>query len=907
MQPGLLGGFLSKLSLAAAFVFIHCAFMVYRLDPKGRANRVAVVFNLVFSTWAVAASFWYVADKESALALYKAFSWAWCFFPPLILHFTMRVVGRPSLEGPKGATALAALYLPALLLSLALPGGLIDEPAFRGGYWMLAVRKNALYYAFVLHYFALVLVSIILAFAASSKAGTERERLRLKILGWSYLSAGLLGFLTDTVFLSLGIDFPNLAIHWIVILSVGMLVSMNRYGFLTTLPARDALGALSGMAGLSIYVDDAGAVIWANAAAVKAIGASSPEELRGRPFGAYFKPDADPEGAFAAAAAGLPGAAFRGEGRGGGGPEAGGDEAELRGELGPSAIPVRLKRKVLGGGLGGAIYTGVDLRPERAVASAKRRLEDAAMLLDEFVSRSLDGIVLTDVRGTIVRWNEAMAHLTGVAAEDAVGRPYWELRSKSEPPGRLSPERIRNAVESVLRGESARWTRRIVETEIIRADGARRIVQSDSFPIPTEGGRILATIARDVTDEKRKIEENIAKVRNLDRAQKLEAIGTLAGGIAHDFNNTLAGIVGAMSVIRQEVDDGACSDPRELRAEFDIIERSAQRAASSVKRLLTLTRRRAPESKPFRLDEALKRVAEFASSSMDASVRVRLAEPLPEASALGDAGQIEQLALNLAINGGHAMTVMRPKGAVRGGELRLGLERYAPTDAFYAAHPEASAGAYWLIRVRDHGVGIARQDTAKIFDPFYTTKGGEASSGLGLAMVLAIARQHGGVVEVDSELGEGSEFRVFLPVYEAADGEAPTERPGAGASRRRGLVLLADDDPIARESAELILKALGYSTVAAADGAEAIRLFADRPEEWFAAVLDMRMGEIGGDEAGLRMRAQRPDLPLVLASGFHDEGTARAFPAEARAAVIDKPYTMDELAKAIDVAAGAGV
>jgi CheY-like chemotaxis protein len=104
-----------------------------------------------------------------------------------------------------------------------------------------------------------------------------------------------------------------------------------------------------------------------------------------------------------------------------------------------------------------------------------------------------------------------------------------------------------------------------------------------------------------------------------------------------------------------------------------------------------------------------------------------------------------------------------------------------------------------------------------------------------------------------------------------------------------------------------MLKALGYATVAAADGAEAIRLFNDRPDEWFAAVLDMRMGQIGGDEAGLRMRAQRPELPLVLASGFHDESTARQFPAEARAAVIDKPYTMDELAKAIDAAAGAGV
>ncbi len=884
MTPSFASVILSRLSLVVAVLFMLSAWKVYSLDPKAKANRIALVFNVVFALWALGSSFWYTEPNPSrALTLYKAFSWTWCVFPPLILHFSLRVAGAPILDSKRRDLFFAALYLPSLFLSLALPNGVLTDPVFRGGYWMLAVRPNLIYYFFILHYFSIVLASVIVMFSASSRAGTKRSRRRLRLLGWSYLLAGILGFITDTVFLILGIDFPNMAIHWIMLLSLGMLVSMERFGFLSILPAKEALRVLESMAGFVIYLDDADRVIWANPSALEAMGVPTLSDARAMALGDFIGAES-----LERVRSTMSG------------------DTEARGQrlaFGPKAIPVSLRAHGLGGSTEGTVITAVDLRPEHARARTERRLADAGLLLDEFLARSLDGIVLSDTQGHIMRWNEPMAQITGISAREALGAYYWEIRSSVEPPESRKAQKIEEAVQSVLRGEQASWTRRIVETEIERRDGARRIIQSDSFPIPLADGTILATIARDISDEKRKAAENIERIRSLDHAQKLEAIGTLSGGIAHDFNNTLAGIVGALSLMRQEIDSGSCTDPRELSRELDIIERSAQRATSSVKRLLTLTRKRSPESVPFSLDEALKRMIEFAKASLDQSVDIRQAGDLPPAVVKGDQGQVEQLMLNLMINAEHAMTSMRPRGQNRGGELRLSLSRYLPDRSFLASHPGSLDRLYWRLTVSDQGVGIARQAMSRIYDPFYTTKPGESSSGLGLAMVQAITRQHDGFIDLQSELGKGTEFTLYFPAY---IGEAEHQQISALSGARSGLVLLADDDAIARETAVALLEALGYEVVSALSGAEALRIFSARPDDWHAAVLDMRMGELGGDEAGMRMRALRPDLPLVLASGFHDEDTPRHFDESAAQALIDKPFTISELAMALDRATRRG-
>jgi len=393
--------------------------------------------------------------------------------------------------------------------------------------------------------------------------------------------------------------------------------------------------------------------------------------------------------------------------------------------------------------------------------------------------------------------------------------------------------------------------------------------------------------------------ENIERIRKLDHAQKMEAVGTLSGGIAHDFNNTLAGIIGAASLIRLGIETGGVKTPGDIMRELEMIERSSQRAASSVKRLLTLTRRRAPESAVFRLDETIRRVMEFAERSVEQSVVIEQLDHLPEASVYGDAGQVEQLLLNLLINAEHSMTIMRLKGQKRGGKVTIRLSAFRPDKAFLLANPNIAETDYWAVSIRDEGVGIPRHIQNRIFDPFYTTKPMESSSGLGLAMVHAIARQHSGFVDLRSEPGAGAEFVVCLP---AATGASAAVRVERRTRRGEGLVLVADDDDIPRETAVAVLEALGYQVAAASAGLEALRLFRERPDDWKAALLDMRMGDADGIAVARQLRDIRPGLPVVLASGMHDYETDDPGGTVSGYTVLLKPYTIDEMARALDAA-----
>jgi len=869
--------------MAAAVVFAYCAWLVFLLDRESRTNRVAMVFNLVFTLWAGAASFWYASSESgTAFLLYRAFAWTWCVFPPLILHFTLRVAGSSLLDGTKGRVILAVLYAPSAVLSFLVPAYVLTEPVLRGGYWMLTIQPNAAYFIFVFHYFSLILVSVVIVFRASARATSRRGRKRFSILGWSYLTAGVLGFVTDSVFLYLGQDFPNMAIFWILILSVGMIISMQRYGFLSHLPAQEALTVLESMAEFVVYLDDAGRVIWGNRSAISAMGASSLGQARRLRAADFLTPDLSGKLAGKSAAAG--------------------DSRGFRTSLGPDAIPVSLRvHPVPGDETEGIILTAIDLRPEFARTHTERRLADAGLLLDEFIAKSLDGIVLTDTAGRVVRWNQPMVTMTGISPDEALGALYWDLRASVEPDNGRTPERLHAMILAVLEGREQPWTRRVQETEICRRDGATRFVQSDSFAIPMAEGRILATIARDVTEERRQAEENIERIRKLDHAQKMEAVGTLSGGIAHDFNNTLAGIMGAASLLRQSIDTGIVGEPGDMSRELEIIERSAQRAASSVRRLLMLTRKRSPESVVFRLDDAVRRVCRFTEHSVDHSVRIEVSDMLPEASIAGDSGQVEQLILNLVINAEHAMTTMRHEGSRRGGTITLGLRQRRLDRSFLEANPDIEDRAYWALTVADEGVGIPRHIQSRIFDPFYTTKSVDNSSGLGLAMVHAIARQHGGFVDLRSELGAGAEFTVYLPLVAEA---AVTETGAASVHHGEGLVLVADDDEIPRETAVIILEALGYHVVAASGGEEALRLFEEKAGEWKGAVLDVRMGDLPGNEVAARMRHQRPDLPIILVSGLHDEKSDASDASEHIFELLPKPYTITELGQALNAAMG---
>jgi len=247
------------------------------------------------------------------------------------------------------------------------------------------------------------------------------------------------------------------------------------------------------------------------------------------------------------------------------------------------------------------------------------------------------------------------------------------------------------------------------------------------------------------------------------------------------------------------------------------------------------------------------------------------------------------------------MTIMRTRGEKRGGTISITVRPFFPEPDFLASNPAAEKQNYWRVGIRDEGVGIPHHILPRIFDPFFTTKPADKSSGLGLAMVHSIATQHGGFVDLFSELGVGTEFFIYLP----ACSEVSAEKTSQKAMRGTGFILLVDDDEVPRDTGQAILAALGYKSEAAISGEEAMEIFMVNPAKWFAVVTDLRLTGIGGDEIAMRMKAIRPDLPIVMASGYASEDAIESASQSENFVFVQKPYTVAELGAAIIKASGA--
>lgn len=407
-----------------------------------------------------------------------------------------------------------------------------------------------------------------------------------------------------------------------------------------------------------------------------------------------------------------------------------------------------------------------------------------------------------------------------------------------------------------------------------------------------DGDRVVALLGsiRDVTDKQR-FEEHLLQT------QKMETIGTLAGGLAHDFNNVLGGIIGTLSVLRFELEEEQTLDVPALRDHLDLMEKAAQRAANMVKQLLTLSRKRETEFAIIDLNVTIANVKKICETTFDKSIELRVAVPPGPSSAFADPTQMEQVLLNLCINASHAMTLMRPEGATKGGVLEVGMEMVRADRHFCSSRPEAREIDYWRVSVGDTGVGMDQSTIAKIFVPFFTTKDKDKGTGLGLSMVYNIVHQHSGFINVQSEVGVGSTFQVFIPVLRAAaaaERRSVDEQLPAGA----GLVLVVDDEETMRRLAETILGKCGYRTVSASDGAEGVRLFRERSSEFVGVLLDLVMPKKSGEQAFREIREVAPEVKVILTSGFKQDERVDVAMRQGIDAFVQKPYTLRTLAEA---------
>ncbi|MGC4066859.1 MAG: PAS domain S-box protein [Polyangiaceae bacterium] len=522
----------------------------------------------------------------------------------------------------------------------------------------------------------------------------------------------------------------------------------------------------------------------------------------------------------------------------------------------------------------GTLSSGLDITErklaETALAAEKEQL---AVTL-----RSIgDGVITTDTQGHVVAMNPVAEELTGYTLEEARGEP---LRRVFTIVDEIRHEPSEDPVARVLATEKA--VELSNHTRLIAKDGTQRAISDSGAPIRDREGRIIGVVLvfRDMTEKYRMMEQ-------MQRTERLDAIGVLAGGIAHDFNNLLGGIFGYMSLAREHASD---TDP--AAAALDEALQVFERARDLTRQLLTFAKGGAPVRSLVDLKKLLTDCTRFALSGSNVSCSLRLPTELPNVAV--DPNQIWRVIDNLVRNAIQAMP--------QGGSLHV---TGSSTHVAEGRHSVLAAGHYVTVTIADNGPGIAPEILPKIFDPFFTTK--ERGSGLGLATAYSVVRKHDGHIEVESQLGRGTTFHILLPVAKVASVPAEAARIAAG-HRGEGQALVLDDEPYLRTLFSRYLKRLGYTVTAVRDGQDAI-LAIDRANieanPFVVALMDLTVpGGMGGKDAISIIRPRCPNLVAIASSGYSDDPIMSRPTDYGFTASIGKPFSLPELEALLEVHLG---
>jgi two-component system cell cycle sensor histidine kinase/response regulator CckA len=490
-----------------------------------------------------------------------------------------------------------------------------------------------------------------------------------------------------------------------------------------------------------------------------------------------------------------------------------------------------------------ALREHAELRQRRRAEEALRNAE--ARYRDLFENAN-DIIYTLDIPGVFTSINAAGERLFGYPREQLL---RMNIR------GFLTPESDALAQTYLAHKLSGPAETTTYEVEIVRPDGARlplevstRLLFHDGQPFEVQG------IARDISERRHAEAERRRLEEQLLQAQKMESIGTLAGGIAHDFNNLLTAILGNTQLAIEGLTPG--SQDLELLVE---IEQAARRAAALTNQLLAFSRRQRLERQVIDLNATMSELLNMLRRIIGEDVEIQL-DLAPESPAVfADPAQIQQVVLNLAVNARDAMP--------SGGRLRIATRSVQLDATESQTYPWAQPGPYTQIVVSDNGAGMDDAIQQRIFEPFFTTKEQGKGTGLGLAVVDGIVKQHGGFIELTSQAGQGATFTIVLPAA-AVPALSVTTQPQVPARGGTETILVAEDEEILRNLAATILRRAGYTVLLAANGEEAIEIFTKDCTAIDLVILDLIMPRIGGLEAFERMRSQCPDLRALFVTGY---------------------------------------
>ncbi len=515
-----------------------------------------------------------------------------------------------------------------------------------------------------------------------------------------------------------------------------------------------------------------------------------------------------------------------------------------------------------------------DITGLRAAETARR--ENEARLRLALASADM-GTWEWDIKADVVSWSEGLYNIFGLDAAN-FGATYSAYLERIHPDDR---ERIRSRVmAAVENGKDFE-----IDYRIVRPDGTERwlVTRGEVWRDEKEEAIRLLGAAVDITERKRQEEERTEIDRRLQETQKLESLGILAGGIAHDFNNLLTGILGNASLVRMDLPPHSPFHPY-----LQAIETTSHRAADLCKQMLAYSGKGRFVVAQLDISAIVEETAHLLrlSISKDAVINFNLGRDLPAVSA--DATQIRQIVMNLVINASDAL-------GDQGGVINIGTglihaDRGYLADTHLA--PELPEGDYVYIEVTDNGCGMSPETRDRIFDPFFTTK--FTGRGLGLAAVLGIVRGHRGTLKVQSEIGCGTTFKLLLPAS-SSPAEPDPKIDEVQDWMGDGDVLVVDDEATVRAVAGRMLEAFGFNAVLVSRGAQAVQVFNEDPARFVAVLLDLTMPQMDGNETFAALRLIKPDVKVLLISGFGEQEATNRFAGKGLAGFLQKPFTPEGL------------
>jgi PAS domain S-box-containing protein len=553
-----------------------------------------------------------------------------------------------------------------------------------------------------------------------------------------------------------------------------------------------------------------------------------------------------------------------------------GGETVGRIEISRSILPIFLKSGILtivGLGLGLLLYR---LLPFQALIMVGRRLQDANDFMKKVMEGSTNSLVVLDPDGTIQMINGRFETLSGCSREELMGQPFCSLFTGD------ALSHVQTKLRDVLREGASNV---LFETVLARRDGSERSLFCGVVPLLSDGSISGVVVSLDdITDRNNAEEARLELERHLLQTQKLESLGLLAGGIAHDFNNILSIITGYCYVIKDE------SDSESSNADYvQKIEDAANRAGDLCRQMLSYAGRTEMLHSLVSMNSLVAEMVMMLHSGIKKNVKIDL-DLCDDLMIIADSSQIQQIVMNLIINAVEAI-------GDHNGTIRISLEKaevpagQSDTDFIGKIIP---AGGYVCLEVSDNGCGMDKETQNRIFEPFYTTK--FAGRGLGMSATLGTIRAHEGALQLASRPGDGTTFKVYLPLAGVSDSAENKSAVGqTPVATGTGTVLLVDDEEELRAIGLTWLEKIGYSALTAANGLEALTIYREKGSGIDLILLDLLMPDMDGAETYRRLREVSMTIPIVFCTGCSIQDLSTDILDDDCVGFLKKPYKPDQL------------